>query len=361
MKTMYTLIIMMAALLLASCDNAPKTWQEAVKRAIEENRPVTKEDFALLPMEDYTDPQQFDGPRIMFVGPLPWPEEIEKGKGLHDKALWSMKPDGSDLRMVMTREEFFGTPRGCCINDLSDLARSRDNRYIAFITQYQNVPGAGDYEGVWLFDLKTRTFSEVFRKPAGGLRFSYDNDKLSFFAGYFYVYDIKTRTLEKRDNPLNGLSGYALSGPDNTIVAHRDHSIYYFTFDGKPIKELDLRPLVSEWEEGDFRIAAQNGSLFSDNGKYAVLGTQTNLWLNLTETPSALPISSPSPGLLPNAYGLISNQGAYYKGGGQYISKIIPEWIKFHLEQPLYWIPKELMPEQKTFYFVTRKFINESE
>lgn len=357
MKTMYTLIVMMAALLLASCDNAPKTWQEAVKRAIEENRPVTKEDFALLPMEDYTDPKQFDGPRIMFKGPLPWPQEHTKKT--HDTTLWSMKPDGSDLRMVMTLEERFGDTRGCCINDLTDLARSRDNRYIAFITQYQNVPGAGDYEGVWLFDLKTRTFTEVFRKPAVKVHFTYESDKLTFFAGYFYVYDIKTGTLEKRDNPLNGLSGYALSGPENTIVAHRDHSIYYFTFDGKPIKELDLRPLVPAWQDRNFRIVAQNGSLFSDNGKYAVLGTLPRLWLNLTDSPSATLL--PDADGLPNTHGAISNRGHYFQGGGQQIIQIYPERNKPYLEQPLSWIPKHLMPTKRAFYAVRRKFINDPE
>ena len=75
MTIKHVLLLALSLLMLSACDKAPKTWQESVQKAIEENRTLTKDDFKLLPMEDYTDPQQFDGQRIMFEGPVPWPVE----------------------------------------------------------------------------------------------------------------------------------------------------------------------------------------------------------------------------------------------------------------------------------------------
>ncbi|RMF15980.1 MAG: hypothetical protein D6758_08855, partial [Gammaproteobacteria bacterium] len=97
---MLMLALLMA--LLTAC--TPDTWQERVKQAVENGEPVTAETFD-LPMEDYTDPKQFDGPRLMFFGRSPW--RLKYADKPHGLMLFSVKPDGSDLRLVLTEEELY--------------------------------------------------------------------------------------------------------------------------------------------------------------------------------------------------------------------------------------------------------------
>jgi hypothetical protein len=325
-----------------------------VQKAIAENRTLTRDDFKLLPMEDYTDPKQFDGPRIMFEGPVPWP----MGYHSNHKSLWSIKPDGTDLRMILTLEEMYGDTRGCCINSNSDLARSRDNRYIAFITGYKDVPGTPDSAGVWMVDMKTRKFTEVYQHPAIWVHFNYDSTKLLFVSGELYEYDIAKRKLSSRSQPIQGSSGFTLQGPQNNIIMHRGTKIYFFTFEGKPIRTIDLKTLLPDWTDEDFRYSS-TGSLYSANGLYMVIPffTKRNTLIHLSEQPTATLMKNSD--ALPNGDGILSSDGTYSESIFGAFIEIFPKYKGVVVPFPGEFIPRKLTNDQHVLFMGRRILINE--
>jgi hypothetical protein len=335
----------MPLLLLNACDKAAQnTWQESVRNAIKEKRTLTRDDFNLLPMEDYADSKQFDGPRIMFEGAVPWP--IEKNSPA--ETLWSIKPDGTDLRMILTLEEMYGDTRGCCINNNTDLARSRDNRYIAFITgNKQNHPEAPDSRGVWLVDLKTRKFTNV-HTSAIRVRFTYDSKKLLYIDGDMYEYDIDSGKERKRNKPLGVTSGFGLCGPQDTMVMHRGTKIHFFTYEGKSIRTIDLKKLLSNWDDIDFSYSS-TGSIYSANGRYVVIpffkktwrtAGKRNLLVNLSEEPAASLMENSAK--IPNDNGIISSEGSYLESRSYSVSTVFPKYGYIHFDFPGEFIPTEL-------------------
>jgi hypothetical protein len=355
MPIKHLLLIALSLLFLNACDKAPKTWQESVQKAIEENRTLTKDDFKLLPMEDYTDPQQFDGQRIMFEGPVPWP--VEK-RSTRSNTLWSIKPDGTDLRMILTLEEMYGDTRGCCINYNSDLARSPDNRYVAVITGYKDVPESPDTRGVWMVDLKTRNFVEVYQHHASWVHFNYDGTKLLFVSGDLYEYDIATGNTTSRPQPVQGTTGFSLSGPENTLIMHRGTTIHFFTYEGKPIRTIDLKTLLPDWTEDDFRYSS-TGSLYSANGRYMVIpfGVKGNTLVDLSEKPTATPMEKSD--ALPNGNGYLASNGTYYERDRRNFVEIEPNYKGVDVPFPGESIPKELTGGRPVLFMGNSIFINE--
>ncbi len=88
--------------------------------------------------EDYTDPQSFDQPRIQFLGAFP--------KGSENDLIWSVKADGTDLRLVLDEKEIYADGWGVISNTPQ---RSPNNRYLAWFFR-------GGKEKAIVFDLKTR-------------------------------------------------------------------------------------------------------------------------------------------------------------------------------------------------------------
>jgi hypothetical protein len=354
MTIKHLLLLALCPLFLNACDKAPKTWQESVQKAIEENRTLTKEDFTLLPMEDYTDPKQFDGPRIMFEGPVPWPVENSYTRS---DTLWSIKPDGTDLRMILTLEEMYGDTRGCCINYNSDLARSRDNRYIAFITGYKDIPESPDSRGVWLVDLKTRELTNV-HTSAIRVRFTHDSKKLLFIDGGMYEYDIETGIKRERFKPMDGTSGFGLSGPENTLIMHRGTTIHFFTYEGKPIRTIDLKTLLPDWTDEQFRYSS-DGSLYSANGRFMVIPflIKRNVLVDLSENPTATLMENCR--TLPNGSALLSSEGTYYELSFLSVTEIFPVYGKTRVPFPGEFIPEELNNDNPAFFMGNSIMINE--
>jgi hypothetical protein len=356
MTIQHVLLLALSLLMLNACDKAPVTWQESVQKAIEENRTLAKEDFKLLPMEEYTDSEQFDGPRIMFEGPVPWP--VEK-RSTRSDTLWSIKPDGTDLRMILTLEEMYGDTRGCCINYNSDLARSRDNRYIAFVTGYKKIPETPDTSGMWMVDMKTREFIEVHREPAGDLNFTYQGDKLTYISyGYLYEYDISTGKTIKRDQPIQGSSGFTLEAPQNNIIMHRGTTIHFFTYEGQPIRTIDLKTLLPDWTEDEFRYST-SGSLYSANGRYMVIPflDHGNTLIDLSEQP-AIRLINQTPAL-PNCCVLLSSNGTYYQKIHKSIIEVYPEGESKKMPFPGNFIPRELTNDSPVLGMGNSILINE--
>jgi hypothetical protein len=251
----------------------------------------------------------------------------------------------------------YGGMRGCCINSNSDLARSRNNRYIAFITGYKNIPGTPDSRGVWLVDMKTRKFINV-HTSAIRLHFTYDSKKLLYIDGGMYEYDIATGKERKRYKPMDGTSGYGLSGPENNIIMHRGTKIYFFTFEGKPIRTIDLKKLLPSWTTEDFRYSS-DGSLYSANGHYMVIPFLGNkmVLVDLSKKPTATLMKNCR--ALPNGDGILFSDGTYFESIPGGISEIFPKFRGTVVALPGNFIPKELTGGHHVFYMGNRIMINE--
>jgi hypothetical protein len=261
--------------------------------------------------------------------------------------------------MILTLEEMYGDTRGCCINYNSDLARSRDNRYIAFITGYKQIPESPDSRGVWLVDLKTREFIEVHRTPAVDLNFTYQGDKLTYISyGYLYEYDIATGKAIKRDQPIQGSSGIALQGPQNNIIMHRGTTIHFFTFEGKPIRTIDLKTLLPDWTDEEFRYSS-DGSLYSANGRFMVIPflIKRNVLVDLSENPTATLMENCR--TLPNGSALLSSEGTYYELSFLSVTEIFPVYGKTRVPFPGEFIPEELNNDNPAFFMGNSIMINE--
>jgi hypothetical protein len=259
--------------------------------------------------------------------------------------------------MILTLEEMYGDTRGCCINYNSDLARSRDNRYIAFITGYKDVPGTPDSRGVWLVDLKTRKFVNV-HTSAIRVHFTYDSKKLLYIDGGMYEYDIASGKEIKRYKPLQGTSGYALSGPENIMIMHRGTKIYFFTFEGKPIRTIDLKTLLPDWTDDDFRYSS-DGSLYSANSRYVVIPffNHGNTLLDLSE--QQLIAIMKNSDALPNGDGILFSNSTYYATIPGGISEIFPKYKGTVVPFPGEFIPKELAGGHHVLSMGNRILINE--
>ncbi|WP_369601819.1 hypothetical protein AAIA72_02180 [Hahella sp. SMD15-11] len=269
-------------LILTAC--TPDTWQERVKKAMEDGDPITEETFS-LPMEDYTDPKQFDGPRLMFFGSSPWPLRYADHK--HGLLLFSARPDGSDLRLVLTEEELYKDSgrSACCIRSSLHLARSPDNRYVAFelrrredIPYKQLPPGSGGELSIWLVDLKTRQFTHV-DDDGIDLKFTAQGDKLCYFSGDFKCYNIRTGEHVTRYNLKLRSAGFGFRGENNQIVNINPEQIEIYSFDGTLLQTYPFTSLFRTYTARRL-VTGTSSSIVSENGRFAyILLTDGTGWL----------------------------------------------------------------------------------
>ncbi|RMF15978.1 MAG: hypothetical protein D6758_08845 [Gammaproteobacteria bacterium] len=265
-----TLMLALLMALLTAC--TPDTWQERVKQAVENGEPVTAETFD-LPLEDYTDPQQFDGPRLMFFGRSPW--RLKYADKPHGLMLFSVKPDGSDLRLVLTEEELYkdSSRSSCCVDNNFRMARSPDNRYVAFVMRWRrDAPPEkvlGYYDGLWLVDLQTREFIFVDGFVTN-LKFTHDSKMLCFFGGHFKCYDIPARKLIVRDDLKLNSKGFGFMDEDNKIVNINPRKIEIYSFEGKL---LQTWPFTDMFENPKAKrlVTSARSSIVAENGHYAYI------------------------------------------------------------------------------------------
>ncbi len=138
------------------------------------------------PKEDLNDASSYDLPRFQFA----WANSSSKDEYESGLKIWSMKTDGTDLRLVTDATIGFASIR--------NLARSPNNRYVAWA-------GSGGQKGV--YDLKTGKVSNMhkFTSPLDMLwsedsRYLYFDDARNSYArwdsetGEVSDSDLKVRT-----------------------------------------------------------------------------------------------------------------------------------------------------------------------
>ncbi|MGR6779995.1 Tricorn protease domain-containing protein [Moritella viscosa] len=139
------------------------------------------------PREDLTDSASYDLPRVMFRwNNVRWTHETtEDEKYETQDKVWSIKTDGTDLRLVT--DDFWGAVRV--------MRRSPDNRYLAFA--YANTNGVFKA----LFDLKTQK-TIILGDQFSQSKFLWAEDSSYFYYAdgrQHWKYDIATQTASKVD------------------------------------------------------------------------------------------------------------------------------------------------------------------
>ncbi len=120
------------------------------------------------PKEDLNDASSYDLPRFQFA----WANSSSKDEYESGIKIWSMKTDGSDLRLV--------TDATIDLTEVRNLTRSPNNRYVAWA-------GSGGHKSV--YDLKTGKVSDMhkFTSPLDMLwsedsRYLYFDDAINSYA-----------------------------------------------------------------------------------------------------------------------------------------------------------------------------------
>ena len=137
------------------------------------------------PREDLDDASSYDLPRVEFFWSNLAPDDPHYTKYEGQAKIWSMKTDGTDLRLVTDDPhiQIYGSGK---------MVRSPNNRYLAY--------GYGG-TGKAIYDLKTKkTYQLDYRGPIGFL-WAEDSSYLYYRTGVHEVFkwDVKTHKKTKVD------------------------------------------------------------------------------------------------------------------------------------------------------------------
>ncbi|WP_375320732.1 WD40 repeat domain-containing protein [Aliivibrio logei] len=156
------------------------------------------------PKEDLNDASSYDLPRFQFA----WANSSSKDEYESGLKIWSMKTDGTDLRLVTDATIGFASIR--------NLARSPNNRYVAWA-------GSGGQKGV--YDLKTGKVSNMhkFTSPLDMLwsedsRYLYFDDAINSYARW----DSETGEISEVDFQFSSFAKIT----DDTLVSLNVYGVY---------------------------------------------------------------------------------------------------------------------------------------
>nr|AKN37128.1 Tricorn protease N-terminal domain-containing protein [Vibrio genomosp. F6]AKN39631.1 Tricorn protease N-terminal domain-containing protein [Vibrio tasmaniensis] len=227
------------------------------------------------PREDLNDASSYDLPRVQFY----WANMGDKHDPMYrsyegQTKIWSMKTDGTDLRLVLDNMTAGGYGK---------MVRSPDNRYLAY--------GNGDEKRV--YDLKTgETFS--LAHGYGMPRFVWTEDsKTLYFAdtrSLIYKWDIETKEVVPSEliiTDTNVFSGdYRFAVTEGALVK---------------FKKLTNEPLsVIKWTKGlDFSEASSLDRSISPTGKYAwALSRKHAFYVDMEKEEATMPWVTMMPSIL---------------------------------------------------------------
>jgi hypothetical protein len=139
---------------------------------------------------------------------------------------------------------------------------------------------------------------------------------------------------------------------------HRGTTIHFFTYEGKPIRTIDLKTLLPDWTDEQFRYST-TGSLYSANGRFMVIPFLGNkmVLVDLSKKPTATLMEKSD--ALPNGDGIMASVGTYYESIPGGISEIFPKYRGSVVPFPGEFIPTELTGDKHVLYMGNRVLINE--
>lgn len=262
----------------ACSDNKPK--DEIPEYITDEFREDFPEKFKSLPNEKLNFPPEaplddaefWREPRVQFV----WRKQRAKptDKDLSDY-VFSMKLDGSDIRLAAGPEELFPEKSGTIGYSL--LKRSPNNRYLAY------------YDGFhYLLDLETKERIQMTNKRGGSIAYLWSGDNQTvFFKGNREMkqYHIPTRTLK----PLlkNGKDEFfpwpRFTLDNGKALVYLDKYIHKLNFDGNLIKKI-ARPLCSEKSSGGYWMVNDWMRLYACDDKRYIYSVKDNRVIDVSTT-----------------------------------------------------------------------------
>lgn len=179
------LLLVLFSIALLSCDSESQN-QEIVKSVVIEPEEPTVPDVIL---EALNDASSYDMPRFQFQSRFGSREKYE---------IWSMKIDGSDIRLVLSAEELY---RDGFSHLSQHMSRSPDGRYVALVQK----PDEGNNARV-LYDLKTRERTVMVKNSAvvPSIRWTEDSKQVLFYSwsykesnAYLYQFYVKEKNYAK--------------------------------------------------------------------------------------------------------------------------------------------------------------------
>ncbi|MFT4765646.1 MAG: hypothetical protein ACI9OH_002758 [Oleispira sp.] len=184
-----------------------------------------------LKTEQWNDPEVLSTPRVQFVWAAPdTPEE--------DKAIWSMRTDGTDLRQVVS-PKLFDTPVEGGPNSGWKFQRSPGNRYIAaaIMTKSYSIQ-------LRIIDLETRDVTVIPTPGYGDPHFAWLNDHILLLRSKspLMQYDILKKELVDLEGafPDVNIRKYHVYDQGNKIILRDYQGVGYF-YDFESKKLLDTK------------------------------------------------------------------------------------------------------------------------
>lgn len=236
-------VLLLSALLLSACNeqSAPQpsepsandisAQQEALKLDYNGNPPghrLYKDPSWPLEIrkEIYGDPEIFSTPRVQFVAKFSGDKKFKRSEL---RSLWSMRMDGSDVRLVAD-EELLNYKGGGIAHD---PIRSPNNRYVAL-----SLADADHNFFRAIIDLKEQK-KWIISEGGGPPHFNWtsDSENLIFYTnGYHYNYNIPAKTLSER--PMIYSRGLILLPGDKQFLAFKGDGYFIHNFDGTLVREV---------------------------------------------------------------------------------------------------------------------------
>ncbi len=237
------LLLVLFNVALNACNPSPETKEETTVQVTEPDKPK----IPIVILEALKDESSYDMPRFQFQGYL---------EGREQKEIWSIKIDGSDLRLVLSAEELY---HGGFSYLSPHMSRSPDGRYVALVQK----PDEGSNARV-LYDLKTRKRTVMVKNSAiiPSIRWTQDSKKVLFYSwsqkdskSYLYEFDVNDKKLSKGPE-VHSYEFYPIKN-DSEFIAITKQGFARYNWAGKKLSEVKLVEQMDTWEHA----ISRNGEL----------------------------------------------------------------------------------------------------
>ncbi len=200
----------------------------------------------ITPRENLQDPKSYDLPRLQFI----WDADNDD-----EDSVWSIKIDGTDLRLTLAQEELetlFSKVKTLYTKGFGIGSRSPNGRYIFLYHDAQ----------VSILDLQTKKLREIGDFiTKGSPQFTDDGDGILFYNhGVLRLYRISTGTLEKFPYVFSEGTCFIARGKKQLIAVH-PKEIKVYDFNAKLLKTLDIISMKKYGGRGIYSFSGVRPSL----------------------------------------------------------------------------------------------------